>query len=291
MIQFTSHLAVVLALGAGALTTSHDDHDTTLPVLAVTTVESSSGETTYEFDMPDEVPAGATRITLANEGDEPHHVQLFQLDDGATMTDLADALSTGDPSAMAELGSFVGGTGVVDPGEVSHADAIVDLEAGTYAVICFVPDAEGTPHLAHGMLRSLDVTDETGESGESGEPAAPPDADAEVTLVDFAFDTPGTLPGDAVVAVTNDESSSEPHELLVGRLDDGAAVDDVIAALAEGSPPPMTAVGGMQALAPGADALLRLDLEPGQYVFICQIPSADDHAHYTKGMIAEVTIT
>ena len=145
--------------------------------------DTDDGSTTYRFDLPDEVPAGATRITLENEGDEPHHAQLFRLNDGATVDDLAEALATGDPAAAMEVGSFAGGTGLVDPGEESQAEAIVELAPGQYALICFVPDAEGTPHLAHGMLRPFEVVE-----GEQV-PAQPADANAEISLVDFAFST------------------------------------------------------------------------------------------------------
>ncbi|HEX6423581.1 MAG TPA: hypothetical protein VFZ79_08890 [Acidimicrobiales bacterium] len=41
---------------------------------------------------------------------------------------------------------------------------------------------------------------------------APPPADAEVAIVDYGVDAPGTIPGDAVLAVSN-TSRAEPHEL------------------------------------------------------------------------------
>ena len=234
--------------------------------------------------MPDEVPAGATRISPTNHGAEAHHAQLFRLDDGKTMADLERTLATGDPAATSEVGRFVGGTGLVDPGESSQADAILDLEPGTYAFICFVEGTDGTPHLAHGMLQPLEVTEETDQS------ADPPEADEAISLIDYAFDAPDSLPGDAVLAISND-GSTEPHELIIGRLHDDATVDDVLGALDKGTPAAMTSVGGMQALPPGASALLQTDLPPGRYVFICHIPSPDGHAHYTKGMIRDVTIT
>ena len=276
-------LATVTALGL-AISAGCSRNETPDAVLAVTAVETSSGETTYQFQMPDEVPAGATRISLTNNGAEAHHAQLFRLDDGKTMADLAETLASGEPAATSDVGRFVGGTGLVDPGGSSQADAILDLRPGAYAFICFVEGADGSPHLAHGMLQPLEVTDENDQS------SPPPEADEEISLIDYAFDTPDRLPGDGVLAISN-RSSTEPHEMIIGRFHEDATVDDVRGALNNGTPAPMTSIGGMQALPPGASAHLQLDLPPGRYVFICHIPSPDGHAHYTKGMIREVIIT
>ena len=52
--------------------------------------------------------------------------------------------------------------------------------------------------------------------------------------------------------------------MIVARLDDAATTDEVLAAPADGTQPPVTALGGMQAILPGATQSLRLDLEPGR---------------------------
>lgn len=66
-------------------------------------------------------------------------------------------------------------------------------------------------------------------------------------LADYCFDLPDTIPGDALLAVTN-AADAEPHEMIVARLDDGATTDEVLAAPADGTQPPVTALGGMQAI-------------------------------------------
>jgi hypothetical protein len=69
-------------------------------------------------------------------------------------------------------------------------------------------------------------------------------------------------------------------------------VEDVLDALAAGEPPPTTAVGGVQALLPGGKQALDLDLDPGRYVVLCEIPSPSDRIpHHEKGMFKEVTVT
>jgi hypothetical protein len=80
--------------------------------------------------------------------------------------------------------------------------------------------------------------------------------------------------------------------MIVGRLEGEATADDVARALDRGEPPPMTPVGGLQAIFPGTTQLLQLDLEPGEYVVVCQVPSAaDGQSHHAKGMIRQLTVT
>jgi hypothetical protein len=75
-------------------------------------------------------------------------------------------------------------------------------------------------------------------------------------------------------------------------LSAGALPDDVAEALDRGEPPPMTPVGGTQAIFPGTSQLLQLDLEPGEYVVVCEVPSpGDGQPHHAKGMVRRVTVT
>jgi hypothetical protein len=54
----------------------------------------------------------------------------------------------------------------------------------------------------------------------------------------------------------------------------------------------MTPVGGTQAIFPGSSQLLQLDLEPGEYVVVCEVPSpGDGQPHHAKGMVRRVTVT
>ena len=64
----------------------------------------------------------------------------------------------------------------------------------------------------------------------------------------------------------------------------------VYRALEAGEEIPAVALGGAQALDPARSQLVQLDLEPGDYVIWCQIPSPDGQPHVMKGMIAQVTV-
>jgi hypothetical protein len=202
----------------------------------VEVIAGGEGAAAYAFELPERVPPGPTRISLRNDGDEPHHAQLFKLHRDATVDELAAALATGDPAAPLEHGSLEGGTALVSPGQTSKADAIVELTEGRYVVICVVEGPDGVPHLAHGMLRQFEV------SGEAADPVKPATADGEVQLLDYGFRLPDTIAGSALLEVTN-VAAMEPHEMLVARLHDGAKAKEVGDAIGAGTRPPATFVG------------------------------------------------
>jgi hypothetical protein len=274
---------VALLAGCGAADTAAGGGDPAA-VSEIEVVAGGEGAAAYAFDLPKRVPPGPTRISLKNNGDEPHHAQLFKLKRGATADELAGAFASGDPGAPLEHGTLEGGTALVGPGGTSSADAIVDLTEGRYVVICVVEGADGVPHLAHGMLREFQV------GGEPADPARPATPDAGVQLVDYGFALPDTIPAGGLLEVTN-AAATEPHELIVARLHDGAGVKEVRDAIAAGTRAPATFAGGVQAILPRASQRLRLDLEPGAYVLLCAVPSPDGTPHYAKGMIQEVTVT
>jgi uncharacterized cupredoxin-like copper-binding protein len=256
-----------------------DDSASAANLVEVTAAAGSE----YRFALPDELPDGPTQLTLANDGAEPHHAQVFQLGDGSSIDDLEAALTTGGPAAALEVGTFIGGTGLVDSGDESRADAVLDLDAGSYAVICLIPGPDNTPHVANGMVQAFEVV------SAGTEPPAPEPADAAVELENYRFEIPEPLAGDALLDVTN-ASSSEPHELIVAGLEPDTTADDVADALDRGEPLPAAGTGGMQAILPGDSAQLRLRLDPGRYVLFCAVPSPDGTPHYRAGMLQEVTV-
>jgi hypothetical protein len=277
-------VAVVAALLSGCAADTAAQPAGPASASRIEVIAGGEGAAAYAFELPERVPPGPTRISLTNNGDEPHHAQLFRLHQDATVDQLAAALATGDPAAPLEHGSLEGGTALVGPGQTSRADAIVELTEGRYVVICVVDGPDGVPHVAHGMLRQFQV------SGGAAAPAGPAAPEVEVQLLDYGFRLPDTISAGALLEVTN-VAAMEPHEMIVARLHDGAKAKEVGDAIAAGTRPPATFVGGVQAILPRASQRLQLDLEPGAYAVLCGIPSPDRTPHFAKGMIQEVTIT
>jgi hypothetical protein len=233
------------------------------------------------YEVPAEVAAGYTSIRLDNTGTAPQHAQLLRLNDGVTMEQLQEALSSDNPDAALALVTLEGGAGTVSGGARSQVSTS-NLTAGQYLVASFVPDANGVPGLARGFLAPFTVAGEGG--GEM------PTGNANVTLADFSITLPEAVEAQQVWAITN--NGPQPHEMNILKLADGATMADVAAFFAApAGPPPYTDAGGLQGIMSGATALLETNFEPGNYVALCFIPDPETgEPHVNLGMATEFTI-
>lgn len=266
-------LASVVAVSAPTPGPSHPGKPGT-PV-TVTTSE-------YQFIAPAELPAGPTTFRLVNQGKLPHHVVIIRLDDGKTVADFeAASAHEGPPPTWAVP---VGGPNAVDPGR--SATATVDLSAGSYVMVCFIPAPDGKPHMAHGMVKAFTVTGGT-------EKAAPLPATSETaTLADYGFTFSTPLHAGAQ-RVTVRNVAQQMHELVLVRLAPGKTGKDFLS-WAEGGmkgPPPGSFQGGVSPIAPGVENVVDLNLQPGKYLLVCFLPDAKDgKPHLAHGMVQELTI-
>ncbi len=115
-----------------------------------------------------------------------------------------------------------------------------------------------------------------------------------ITAKDFAYDAPDTISA-GVVTLKLVNQGPELHHVQLMRLDDGKTVADLTEGLKQmkpGSPPPpwIHDVAGPNSPIPGGEQSLTQQLEPGNYVIICMIPSADHVPHAMKGMLRALTV-
>jgi len=139
------------AKGMAALVEVAGDENTAAlpePTLEVNAID-------YGFEAPDSVAAGDVAIKLNNTGTEPHEANLIQLAEGATVEDLVAFFTAETPPEGPPPFAPVGGAQGIFPGASTLATA--NLQAGNYALICFIPNAEGVPHFALGMVKPLTV--------------------------------------------------------------------------------------------------------------------------------------
>jgi len=237
----------------------------------------------YTFGVPAQVEAGLVSVTLKNEGQEPHHVQLARLNDGVDIAQFQEALQTG-PEAF-DLVTWAGGPATVDPG--ASQTVTVDLTTGTYLLLCFVPDHEGTPHMALGQLASMEVV----EPAEPRANVSQPKAGKVVKMLDFSYVLPAEVnAGSQVWEIVNE--GDQPHEINLIKLANGKTMDDVAAFMhAPQGAPPFSNAGGLQGIDPGESGWLYLDLTAGTYVALCHIPDpASGHTHEELGMVIPFSV-
>jgi len=232
----------------------------------------------YFFTAPDTVESGYVTLDFSNGGRETHHAQLVRLPDSLSVDQFTAALA-GDERAALGLVQQVGGAAAVDNGW--STEAIVRLDAGTYALICVIPSpSDRVPHVIKGMLKPLVVTPSSAE-------LVAPESSGTITLRDFTIDIPDVVPaGPTTLHVVND-GPGQPHEVAIVKLKPGVTADDARTAIMNpAGPPPFTAVGGFQSVAVGGDGYVTLNLEPGDYAALCRVTepmSGLSHVHL--GMI------
>ena len=239
----------------------------------------------YAFAAPASIPAGPTHIVVNNVGKEDHQAQVAKLDDGTTFQDFTTTLQSGDfPGALSKL-QLVGGPTGVAPG--STVATSTNLAPGQYVFLCFVQSADGVPHVAKGMISQLDVT---GTASTGSLPAG----DSQLALQDFAFVGSDTLTaGQHTITVTN--KGPQIHEATVVKLNEGVTVEQLrqafTASPAPSGPPPATGAGGVAGISPGTTVTMDLDLQPGNYAFICFVPdAATGKPRAELGMIRALTV-
>lgn len=107
----------------------------------------------YDYSMNTPITAGRQVIRVVNEAQQQHEVIFVRFGDGESIERLLEweRNPTGPLPATP-----MGGTAPMDPGMVNYVT--VNFEPGTYALICFVPDAgDGMPHTQHGMVKTITV--------------------------------------------------------------------------------------------------------------------------------------
>lgn len=280
-----------------------DGSESSVPItsaLEVTAIYDAATDQHLFRVSADTIPSGWTTIRFTNASPMLHFVFLDHLPGERTGDDLlaevspvfqesmdltlagrpdeAQAAFGGLPEWFGEL-VFRGGPGFTSPGQTN--ETTLYLEPGNYVLECYVKTADGVFHWGRGMHSDLHVTTE-----ESGAPE-PDGATIEVVLTDAGISIEGPVTaGEHLVAVRFQEENPGlfGKDLHVARLDPGANVEEVVAwmdAMApEGlvstsdAPAPATFVGGVHDMPLGNTAYFTVSLEPGQYVWLSELPLA-----------------
>ena len=235
----------------------------------------------YAFAGPDTIRAGLTTVRMQTGGKEMHQISIFRIDSGKTVADVNAAMK--NPNAPPAWFKEVAGVNAPAPGLA--AEVTMNLDAGNYMLLCFIPSPDGVPHVAKGMVKPLTVTG-------TAVAAAEPKADVVMKLSDYAFDmsAPATA-GQHMIRVEN--SASQAHEVFIVKLEPGKNAKDLVSWVEKmQGPPPAVPLGGMTGLATGGHAYFPVTFESGgSYALLCFLPDAKDgKPHIAHGMVKEFKV-
>jgi hypothetical protein len=285
--RLLSLVAVVALIGCAVKEAPKEaaaDSSATVSSTAANQVNITATE--YKFDAPDRVPAGLTKFTITDAGKEMHHATLIRLDSGRTFDDLMTGMKNMKPGTPPPGWVIpVGGPNAAAPQSSSSLTMVV--EAGNYAIVCFIPDAKGVPHVMSGMAKPLTVTPSA--SANTAEPVA----DIVVTLKDYKFDFSQPLTaGKHTLKI--ETAPGQPHEFTLFQLMPGKTAADIEKYVETGmqGPPPGMPLGGVAAMAAGMPVFYEVDLKPGDYAIVCFLQDMKDgKPHFAHGMIQQIKVT
>lgn len=225
--------------------------------------------------VPENLSSGLVTMTFENQGEGPFIALVVRLNDGVTMDDFLAAIAE-DPLGMLPLVHLKGGPAVM-PGQ--STDMTLMLESGDYVVLNLGAEI---PQMA-----SLSVTDGEGMAYEE------PVADVDVLMVDFGYGVPLTIPdGEHVWRIQN--VGDQWHEMAIAPIDADTTIDDVRGLLAEGEESTLEQLPILMPIDSGEVTWLTVDLEPGHYALICNLPdimASEEHTHHELGMLTLITVT
>jgi hypothetical protein len=253
------------------------------------------------FQGPSEIPAGWATFKFVNASSMIHFAMIDVPPEGITAWEISDAvmqpfqdamdgMNAGDeeavntafgrfPEWIGELGRN-GGPGFLSPGRTGQTT--VYLEPGRYIMECYVK-SDGIFHTTSpgegqlGMLLDLTVTNQNSNAPE-------PQANATLAIRNSGFElVSGELnTGTNTIRVDFIEQQALPsfvgNDVHLMRVDGEDSIAKADAWLdwrtPDGleDPSPVTFLGGINDITAGAHGYFTVDLEPGDYAFIAEMP-------------------
>jgi hypothetical protein len=285
MRKMLAALLATAAVGAGTIAVAPQALAASKNAMTVTATENAYG-------ISGSLKPGFATITFKNEGKEVHVMALVHLKKGKTAKDFAKAIKAGDEAGIGKISvqgdDAIGAPFILTPGH--ETEAVTDtMKPGVWGMLCFIPDASGTPHLAKGMYSTFTVKGKAVKTV--------PAAQAEVTLTDTGITVPPQdAPSTVTLKITNE--GENPHSFVVVKLNGSSTVGDLntyFNSTFQGGPWPADApgevVGGIGDLKPQGVAFLTWkNLPAGHYGYLSVTGDAPDD-DVSKGLSGEFNIS
>lgn len=127
--------------------------------------------------------------------------------------------------------------------------------------------------------------DDGGDGADGVGPATSQDNVVDVELSEYAFGMTGDIAGGTVTFRTVNKGEL-PHEVAFGSIEGDRTMEDVEKALQSRRPPDwLKDIAGIPVISPGVTTSMTRELEEGQYLFLCFLPTPEGQPHVTEGMV------
>ncbi len=253
-----------------------------------------------DFQMPDTITSGWNTFRYKNASPQTHFFLVDKYPEGKTSEDAEKLVAPVFDNAMklimegkseegfAEFAKlpewfsevvFMGGSGLVSPGEI--AETTIHLEPGKYIIECYVKMSNGVFHTSMGMTKDLVVA-----NTDSG--MTEPEADINIVL----SSTEGIVLNDSISGGEQVFSvhfkDQIVHENFVGhdinlvKLEENADLNELETwmnwadpkGLIEPAPKNIKFIGGVNDHPAGSTGYFKVNLQPGRYALISEVPNA-----------------
>lgn len=268
----------------------------------------------WTFTGPSEAKSGWTTFRVKNDSGMTHMGLVYRLPENVTPDMLsrevvdriqgsltaalegdfakAQAISAEIPAWIGDI-VYMGGPGLIGDGVTG--EATMYLEPGNYIVECYVKTG-GMQHNynpdpdAHGMVLPITITEEPGNMAEPEANVTLEIRSSGYTIADGAF-RPGENSVKAVYVeqiLYNNFVGHDAHLFRIeGETDVSAAARwaDFFPLDGQQTPAPAQYVGGIHDMPEGAVGYFKVQLEPGDYGIVAEVPDAED-----KGLFQRFTV-
>ena len=266
-----------------------------------------------DFQTVDTIPSGWNTFRYINKSTETHFFLFDKYPEGKTLEDTEkevvppfqngmDLINEGkSEEGFAEFNKlpawffevvFSGGSGLVSAGHTS--ETTIKLTPGYYIIECYVKMVNGKFHSTMGMTKPIYVTTE--DSGNK-----PPVATVNITISStegIAYDKPITKGVQTFAVHFKDQIAHENfvgHDINLVKLDENANLEFLEKwmnwvdpeGLITPSPEGVTFLGGVNDMPAASTGYFKVNLEPGNYAFISEVPNALNKKLLKTFMVSE----
>ena len=264
-----------------------------------------------EFKTEDEIESGWHTFRYKNRSNETHFVVFEKYPEGKGIEDAkaelvgpfqegmnaiiagkneeVDAAFAKIPEWFQEV-EFTGGVGLTSP--KSTSTSTIYLEPGTYLIECYVKMANGVFHSMQGMLKQIEVT-----PADSSKVNVTEDYTIAISANEGITFDERVSPGEKTFKVEFGEQkvheNFNKHDVHLVWVDQGADISKLNSwmnwanpdGLQTPSPQGFKFLGGMQEMNEGNSGYFSVDLRPGNYALVSEVPDPQ-----SKGMLKTFTV-